>query len=162
MSDGSTVALKRADADDLARCLEIGQRLPDYFNATGLALMARDVETHGALVAIRDEELVGFVVAERRGPDVAEILWIAVEPTLFSQGIGSRLVQASLADLRNQGLRLVEVKTLADTVDYAPYARTRRFWERQGFFLLEVIDPYPTWEPGNPCAIYVQPLQPGR
>ena len=56
------------------------------------------------------------------------------------------------------GIALIEVKTLAATADYAPYEKTRRFYEL-GLFLIETIDPFPGWEPGNPCAIYVKILQ---
>jgi hypothetical protein len=62
--------------------------------------------------------------------------------------------------LRANGVMLLEVKTLAPTVVYTPYERTRRFYEHAGFILLEVVDPYPGWEPGNPCAIYVKILTP--
>jgi len=49
-------------------------------------------------------------------------------------------------------------KTLAPDVEYAPYEATRRFYEKKGFIHLETIDPYPGWDPGNPCAIYVRVL----
>ena len=61
-------------------------------------------------------------------------------------------------DLESRMVRLVMVKTLAPTVDYPPYALTRRFYEKNGFALIDVIDPYPKWDPGNPCAIYVRAL----
>ena len=71
---------------------------------------------------------------------------------------GSALLLAIEERLRADGVTLLEVKTLAPTVVYAPYERTRHFYERAGFLLLETVDPYPGWEPGNPCAIYVKIL----
>lgn len=54
----------------------------------------------------------------------------------------------------------VGVKTLAPTVDYPPYDATRAFYASQGFHLVDIIDPYPAWNPGNPCAIYLNILSP--
>jgi hypothetical protein len=61
---------------------------------------------------------------------------------------------------RRAGARLVEVKTLDASVPSADYGVTRKFYEKRGFELLESIDPFPGWEPGNPCAIYVKVLEP--
>lgn len=59
-------------------------------------------------------------------------------------------------DLKAEGIRFLEVKTLASDIDYAPYELTRRFYESRCFVHLETIDPFPEWEPGNPCAIYIK------
>ncbi len=61
---------------------------------------------------------------------------------------------------RTAGVRLLEVKTLDASVPSADYAATRLFYERRGFELLESIDLFPGWEPGNACAIYVKNLEP--
>jgi hypothetical protein len=60
---------------------------------------------------------------------------------------------------RKEGARLLEVKTLDASAQSAEYEVTRRFYENRGFELLESIDPFPGWEPGNPCAIYVKVLE---
>ncbi|WP_049981095.1 hypothetical protein [Halolamina rubra] len=73
--------------------------------------------------------------------------------------IGSVDAKDAVADrLAADGVELLTVKTLAATVDDDHYARVRSFYERAGFRHVETIDPYPEWEPGNPCAIYVKPL----
>ena len=43
-------------------------------------------------------------------------------------------------------------------VVYAPYERTRQFYTRRGFCLVDVIEPYPGWDEWNPCAVYVRAL----
>lgn len=58
-------------------------------------------------------------------------------------------------------VRLLEVKTLADRAGYGPYIRTRRFYAWAGFVHLDTIDPFPGWDPGNPCAILVKVLGDG-
>ena len=89
---------------------------------------------------------------------VSEISWMAVRPEYQGQGCGSALMEYVCAELKASGTRLLEVKTLAATVASPRYARTRKFYEQQGFYLLEEIDPYPGWDSGNPCAIYVKVL----
>jgi len=54
-----------------------------------------------------------------------------------------------LSEVGDEGLRLSEVKTLDQAVDYAPYVATRAFWERRGFIQIDAIDPMPGWLPGK-------------
>ena len=89
---------------------------------------------------------------------VAEILWAAVDPDRRRSGLGTRLVEDVLETLWAEGVRLVEAKTLDRSAGYEPYEATIAFWEGRGFLKVDVIDPLPGWEPGNPCAIYVAPL----
>jgi GNAT superfamily N-acetyltransferase len=77
-------------------------------------------------------------------------------------GLGTRLVEAVLAELEAGGVRLVEVRTLDPSAGYAPYEATRGFWKARGFVQVDRVDPYPGWQPGNPCAIYVAALAPTR
>ena len=99
---------------------------------------------------------MGYVVVERKVSPVLEILWLAVVPDRHGQGHGAALIEALADQAKRCGIALLEVKTLAATAEWPPYVRTRRFYERRGFMLLDVIDPYPGWRPGNPCALYVR------
>ena len=64
--------------------------------------------------------------------------------------------------LRDQGVALVEVKTLDRSAGYAPYIATNAFYERNGFVQIDCIDEFPGWPPGNPAAIYVAALETTR
>jgi hypothetical protein len=55
------------------------------------------------------------------------------------------------------GFAVVE-KRSSKSAGYKPYDATIRFWERRGFIKIDVIDPLPGWEAGNPCAIHVRLL----
>lgn len=110
------------------------------------------------LHAIDLDEVVGFVAIQRINNHVAEISWMAVKLEYQHQGIGSALVDHVANDLRSQAITLLEVKTLSEDVEYPPYEKTRRFYEKVGCVHLETINPFPEWEPGNPCAIYVKIL----
>jgi hypothetical protein len=65
-------------------------------------------------------------------------------------------VQAVEHDLREQGARLLEVKTRGPSGHSVEYARTRAFYEAVGFLPLE--ERTDIWGPENPCLISVKPL----
>ena len=105
-----------------------------------------------------DGDVAGFVSIDEHGPKVSELGWFAVRDDRQGEGIGTRLLAAVYDDRRAADVELLTVKTLADTVEDENYARTRAFYEKEGFLHVETIDPFPGWDPGNPCAIYVKPL----
>lgn len=139
-------------------CLSIAKALREYFTKAGITTMSKDLRNHLLYVAMELNEVRGFVTIQPKNEQIAEISWMAVKLNYQHQGIGSALIDRITNDLRSQKIRLLEVKTLSDTIEYHPYEITRRFFEKMGFILLETIDPYPEWEPGNPCAIYVRIL----
>ncbi|TDW15253.1 GNAT family N-acetyltransferase [Kribbella kalugense] len=145
---------------DIEACLEIVRALPEYFTADVPEKVRGDLGCLLGWVAVRDGQVVGFVVVERRGTRAAEILWAAVDPSARRQGIGSQLAHEVMGELRATGVKVVELKTLDAAVDYKPYEATRAFWERMGFVQIDTIDPLPGWNPGNPAAIYVAGLAP--
>ncbi len=95
---------------------------------------------------------------KKKNPRVSELLWMAVKLECHRQGIGTALLDCVVNDSVSQGIKLLEVKTLSADVNYPPYDATRHFYEKMGFMHLETIDPYPGWEAGNPCAIYIKIL----
>ena len=139
-------------------CLAIGKALPQYFTEQAMVTMSQDLVAHLLYVAVNLKEVAGFVAIKRKNNHVAEISWMAVKPEHQRRGIGSALVDYVADELRSQRIRVLEVKTLAADVDYSPYEKTRRFYEKMGFIHLETIDPYSEWERGTPCAIYVKIL----
>jgi GNAT superfamily N-acetyltransferase len=143
---------------ELDECLEIVRGLPDFFTEDVQDSVLRDLQRHAAWVILEAEGLVGFLVAERRAPRAAEILWMAIRPDRRNAGYGTLLLDAVLRTLRLEGIAVVEVKTLDRSASYAPYEATRAFWEHRGFVQIDSIDPLPGWEPGNPSALYVAAL----
>ena len=137
----------------------IVRALPDFFTEDVPSRVRGDLERHDGWVVVDAGEVIGFVIVDRRSSQAAEILWIAVEPARRDGGYGTRLLDHALGVLRDQGIALVEVKTLDRSADYPPYEATRAFWERSGFVQIDCIDEFPEWEPGNPAAIYVAALE---
>jgi ribosomal protein S18 acetylase RimI-like enzyme len=133
--------------------------LPDFFTEEAVDHMRRDLGSYAGWVTLDRETVVGFVVVDRRSPEAAEILWIAVEPGRRDAGLGSRLLHHVISALREDGVVLVEVKTLDRSADYAPYDATRAFWKRNGFLQIDCIRDLPGWGPENPAAICVAALE---
>jgi ribosomal protein S18 acetylase RimI-like enzyme len=152
--------VRAAGEEDAEACVAIVRGLPEYFSPDVPDKVRTDLRRHAGWVVVRAGQVLGFAVVERRGTPAAEFLWAAVDPSARGQGIGGQLVTDVLRDLRADGIRLVEVKTLDATANYEPYEATRAFWERVGFLQLDTIDPLPGWTPGNPAAIYVAALDP--
>ena len=139
-------------------CLSIVVDLPQYFTDNAIKTIGKDLRNHTLNVAMESNEVAGFVTVHHKNRYVAEISCIAVQPRSQHLGIGSALIDRIADELSDQGYRLLEVKTLSEDVEYAPYEITRQFYKKCGFMHLETIDPYPEWEPGNPCAIYIKIL----
>ena len=137
--------------------MEIARGLATHFNDDALERMPGDLAEHRLLVAEDDGRIVGFLTV-LEGDRQAEISWMGVRRELHRRGIGRTLMAMAETLLIRRGVRKLIVRTLADTVVYEPYEATRRFYESMGFRLLEVIDPYTGWSPGNPCSVYVKDL----
>lgn len=152
------VVVRPAEASDAEACVDLLVRLDDHFTENTYDEAREGLAHHPAWVATDDDEVVGFVLVERRHPASAEITFAAVAPDRHRQGIGKRLVAAAIDAMAADGVVLVEVKTLDASEDYPPYVPTRAFWEGQGFRQVDMIDPLPGWPPGNPSAIYVASL----
>ena len=101
---------------------------------------------------------MGFATIKEKSQTVGEVSWMAVKPDIHREGIGTGLMEYIFQGLKEAGFQLLEVKTLGEAADYEPYEKTRAFYEKVGFQLLDTIDPYKNWDPGNPCAIYVKIL----
>jgi GNAT superfamily N-acetyltransferase len=144
--------------EDVDGCIAVLAGLPDFFTPDTHDDLRARWSTQRTWVARRQGTVVGFVVLERRYPAAAEILYAAVTPPLQGQGVGTALVRTALRAASQDGVVLVEVKTLDASAGYEPYVATRAFWEHNGFMQIDCIDPLPGWQPGNPAAIYVARL----
>jgi ribosomal protein S18 acetylase RimI-like enzyme len=149
---------RRALSGDLDRFLEIVDGLPEFFTPDVPDKVRSDIARCESWVVVDDGVVLGFAIVDRRSPEVAEILWAAVQTERRGMGLGTTLVDGVLDSLKADGVLLVELKTLDKSAGYEPYKATISFWEGRGFIQIDVIDPLPGWQPGNPCAIYVARL----
>ena len=153
-------AIRAADAGDAHACESIVEASGEHFAASVGPEVADAVRggRDGWVATDGAGGVVGFVLVERRFPGAAEIVHAAVARDRRSAGIGTRLVTAVLTVLARDGVRAVLVKTLDETAGYPWFDRTRAFWRRLGFVQVDLIDPLPGWQPGNPAALLVRGL----
>jgi len=154
--------IRTARPGDVDQCIGVLASLPDYFTPDTHESARRGLSDHRAWVATRGGEVIGFVLVERRYPATAEITFAAVLRDDQGSGVGTELVDTALATLAEEGVAIVEVKTLDASAGYEPYVATRAFWEHRGFRQVDCIDPLPGWQPGNPAAIYIAAIAPTR
>jgi len=149
------VEIKRTDRYEDA--YEIAKALSEYFNEGGLKLIKESVKNEVLYGAFEGDKMIGFTTYKILNPEAIELSFIGILPDYRGKGTGSFFVQETLKEI-GSGYKVCEVKTLAETVEDENYARTRNFWRKQGFIPIEIIDPYPGWDPGNPCQILVRLL----
>jgi len=140
-----------------AICDQILATIPDWFGIPEAnADYVAEAERNPTVVAEVGAATVGLVTIVRHSPSAAEVHLMAVARSHHRQGIGSAMLLATEDHLRSDGVRFLQVKTLADTDPDPNYAETRAFYRAKGFVDLEV---FPTlWDPSNPALQMIKSL----
>lgn len=144
--------------NDFENAIFIAESLPDFFTAGGVDSLREDLKSHELYGAIVGDKLVGLITLRLADIASLEISWLAVLPDWQGKGIGTELVKETLNIKAKEGFKICYVKTLAETVPDLGYEKTRKFYKKLGFYTLEIIDPYPGWDEGNPCQILAASL----
>jgi N-acetylglutamate synthase-like GNAT family acetyltransferase len=66
------------------------------------------------LVAEDDDSILGFIEGQIIDGDTGEIRWLHVSPTDRGQGVGTKLFEQMLADLRERAVETIQAVVLAD------------------------------------------------
>lgn len=141
-----------------ALCRRLLNELPDWFGIPeAIDEYVVKAERATAVVAIADKEEVGLLTLVRHTASAAEIDVMAVKPDHHRRGIGRAILDRAERVLLRDGIEYLQVKTLADTVDYEPYAHTRAFYAACGFRPLQVFPDL--WDSENPALQLVKRLQ---
>jgi GNAT superfamily N-acetyltransferase len=140
-----------------SECAVVLGRLPGWFGfeATNREYIA-SLGRLPAFVARLNGATVGFIGLEHHTPAASEILVLAVTPELHRHGIGAALMRRAEDYLRDDGRRMVHVKTLGPSDPDAGYARTRRFYEALGY--IPLFETTALWGPDQPALILVKAL----
>jgi len=100
--------------------------------------------------------VVGILLVKWHFPAAAEVHLMAVDREWHRRGVGRALLRAAEADLREDGVRFVQVKTLSASNPDENYERTRQFYLAAGFTPLEEFPDL--WDERNPCLLMVKSL----
>jgi GNAT superfamily N-acetyltransferase len=146
---------------DSASVNRLVRALPDWFGIEeSVVQYVRDAESKPTYLAVDASGLVvGALLLSRHNPRSAEIHLLAVDPSRHRQGVGRKLVERVEADMRDDGVELLSVKTQGPSMPDENYRLTLKFYEAMGFVSLEEVTGI--W-PGIPALILVKPLLTSR
>ena len=116
------------------------------------------VELAGRLpsyLAVDGDEVVGVALLDEHFPQSRELNLIAVRRDRHRQGVGKAMLAAIESDLREAGVRVLEVHTVGPSSEDAGYARTREFYLAAGFVAINELQRI-DWS--GPTLILVKPL----
>jgi len=131
--------------------------LPEWFGLeAALVQYQAEIDSLPTFLAQDGGQVLGFLSIKQHYPFAAEIYVMGVRPEAQRGGIGRALVEAAQTWLRGQQVEYLQVKTLGPSNDDAHYARTRLFYQAQGFRPLEEFKQI--WDENNPCLVLVKRL----
>jgi N-acetylglutamate synthase-like GNAT family acetyltransferase len=145
--------IRKATQNDNPLCLEIAKALPEWFDEKGIIEIGDDLIKCPTYV-YDSGGILAYVCILAKSDKAVEIKQLAVRRDSQRNGIGTKLLEYVEKEIAPN--KIIEVKTLDESCDYQPYEQTRSFYVKNGFSKVEVVDPYPGWSPGNPCAIYIR------
>ena len=136
--------------------------LPEWFTPEAVEHFRIDLRYHRGFVAVDEGDfseiatrnIVGFVTYFVYD-GVGILSWISVARDQHHQGWGTQLLNAAEQALRAEGIPVMQVFTLGDSVDYEPYESTRAFYSRHGFKEYRRIK---TDNPDCPEELYLRKL----
>ena len=141
-------------------CDAIVASLPYHFGVEeGRARCAAAVRREDGLAALTGGEIAGFLTWRPWYRTSREITWMAVHADRRGEGIGRALLERLAADSPEHTRYLVVTTLSAATPEPGVadgYARTRRFYERNGFE--PVWDPEGWWNEANQAVVMVRRL----
>ena len=137
------ITLRNYQPKDFSRLLEIDQTC----FVEGIAYSKEEmryflgVPTSITLVGLQDEEIMGFVIADRFRPrralrSVGKIITIDVVPQAQHSGLGTLLMSSAESELKRAGCDYVSLEV---AVDNEP---ALKFYKKHGYSVLKVLPRY--------------------
>ena len=143
--------------NERAQCEEILRSLPMWFGIEpALVMYADDSVRLPTFAAVEGAKFIGFITLRQHFPRAWDVHCIAVRAESRNKGFGKALMAHAERWLGQQGVTLLQVKTVAESSPSKEYALTREFYYHLGF---EPIEVFPTlWDPHNPALQLIKIL----
>ena len=81
------------------------------------------------MLAKYNDDIVGFLTIKRHFSETAEIHCMGLLSQYHRKGIGKLLIQELENNLKNDGFKILQVKTISEESDCKFYAKTREFYK---------------------------------
>ncbi len=139
-------------------CNQILRSLPCWFGIeSAIVDYVNDVKTMDTWLAIDHKDVIGFISINKHSSSTAEIHVMGIEENHHRKGIGDLLIKTAEKKLAQEGFRFLTVKTLSESHPDENYKKTRLFYLKYGF---SVVEEFKTlWSEDNPCLFLIKPIQ---
>lgn len=138
-------------------CENILRALPDWFGIEeSIIQYIKDADAMPTMIVKDENNIIGFLTIKTHFSETAEIHCMGILPQYHRKGIGKLLIQELENNLKNDGFKILQVKTISEESDCKFYAKTREFYKSVGFIPLEVFPKL--WDESNPCLQLVKQL----
>jgi GNAT superfamily N-acetyltransferase len=155
MNDNITVQPPTTNCGEV--CEPILRALPEWFGIEkSLIQYVKDADSMPTMLVNDGDDVVGFLIIKKHFPESADIHCMGILPKYHRTGTGKVLIHALEKHLKEEGVKILQVKTVSADRDCDAYAKSRAFYYAVGFIPLEV---FPTlWDEANPCLLFVKVL----
>lgn len=138
-------------------CNDILRSLPQWFGIeSAIVDYVNDVKNMDTWIAEIDSSVVGFISINKHNSHTAEIHIMGIKGQYHNKQIGSQLVKLAEDDLAKEGFSFLSVKTLSESREDENYAKTRKFYLKNGFLPVEEFKTL--WGEDNPCLFLIKPI----
>jgi len=152
-----SLIIKRTHASESV--MEIVRSLGTYFDEDAydeIESGCKNLKTYGAYT---NKKMVGFIIFSHTNPQVVEVLFMGVSKNCQNHGVGSKLLNTGLRLVnKKKNYKLCQAKTIGVEDLDLKFAKTRKFYQKNGFLHLESIRPFPGWRKTNYVQVFIKCL----
>ncbi len=142
-------------------CKKILKDLPEWFGLEAANKSYIEGVRDKLFFAYKDkDEYLGFVSLEETSDISCDMYVLGVLKKYHKEGIGTKLVKFAENEARKLNKEYIIVKTLSDSDPDKNYQKTRAFYFKNGYRMLEELKDL--WGEDNPCAYWIKELYPSR
>lgn len=150
--------LKISDNEKKSKIADyILRHLPEWFGIEeAIVEYVKGTQNTDFYAAYVSGKPVGFISVKTNNIYTSEVYVIGMLKEYHSNGIGRELLKTAEKRLIENQVKFLMVKTLGESHPDKNYKKTRKFYERVGFYPLEEIKEI--WGEENPCLIMIKNL----